>query len=288
MKNIQKDFTLIAPEDIFVVLNHPNARFDFPMHYHSDYEINLVMNTYGDRIIGDSIEPFGSLDMIMVGSNLPHSWQGRTVQGNHMITIRFSHKIIDFPLFEKRLFSPIKQMLFESQKGLAYSEETNLLIRDKILQLTQSKGFDTVLVFFSILHILTLSEHRTLVSDQYDSLYNVKQTKSRRIDKVCNFIERNFENNIYLKDVASLVSMSESAFSHFFRKKTNSSFIGYITDLRINKACKLLTETSYSVTEICYASGFNNISNFMRIFKKRKRCTPNEYRMQIQKTLIKY
>lgn len=71
--------------------------------------------------------------------------------------------------------------------------------------------------------------------------------------------------------------MSESAFSHFFRKKTNYTFIDYITNLRITKACQLLSDTTYTVAEICYTCGFNNLSNFIRTFKKKKAMTPNEY-----------
>ena len=67
MKDIQKEITPISSDDLFIVLNHPNAKFDYPVHYHSDYEINLVMNTYGERIVGDSVEKFDSLDLVMTG-----------------------------------------------------------------------------------------------------------------------------------------------------------------------------------------------------------------------------
>ena len=90
MKDIQKEITPIAADDLFIVLNHPNAKFDYPVHYHPDYEINLVMDTYGSRIVGDSVEAFEALDLIMIGPNLPHAWKGEVVEGNHVITIQFS------------------------------------------------------------------------------------------------------------------------------------------------------------------------------------------------------
>ena len=68
MKDIQKEITPIAADDLFIVLNHPNAKFDYPVHYHPDYEINLVMDTYGSRIVGDSVEAFEALDLIMRSS----------------------------------------------------------------------------------------------------------------------------------------------------------------------------------------------------------------------------
>ena len=118
MKDIQKEITPIAADDLFIVLNHPNAKFDYPVHYHPDYEINLVMDTYGSRIVGDSVEAFEALDLIMIGPNLPHAWKGEVVEGNHVITIQFSDKLLNFPILEKRLFNPIKQLLLESQRGI--------------------------------------------------------------------------------------------------------------------------------------------------------------------------
>ncbi len=288
MKDIQKEITPIAAEDLFIVLNHPNAKFDYPVHYHSDYEINLVMDTYGTRTVGDSEEEFNTLDLIMIGPNIPHAWTGEVVEGNHVVTIQFSDKLLNFPILGKRLFSSIKQLLIESQHGISFSEQIQLLMKDKILKLTKMQGFHTVLEFFSILYELSIADRRILVSNQYDTKDTVRTSKSRRIAKVCEYIDKNIEEPIRLGDVAQLVSMSESAFSHFFKKKTNCTFIDYVTNLRIARACQLLSETTYTVAEICYTCGFNNLSNFIRIFKKKKGSTPQEYRMFLQQMLIKY
>ena len=288
MKDIQKEITPIATEDLFIVLNHPNAKFDYPVHYHSDYEINLVMDTYGTRTVGDSEEEFGFLDLVMTGPNMPHAWKGEVVEGNHVVTIQFSDKLLNFPILGKRLFSSIKQLLIESQHGIVFSEQTRQLMKEKILKLTKMQGFHTVLEFFSILYELSIADRRILVSNLYDTKDTVRTSKSRRIAKVCEYIEENIEEPIRLGDVAQLVSMSESAFSHFFKKKTNCTFIDYVTNLRIARACQLLSETTHTVAEICYTCGFNNLSNFIRIFKKKKGSTPQEYRMFLQQMLIKY
>ena len=158
MKDIQKEITPISSDDLFIVLNHPNAKFDYPVHYHSDYEINLVMNTYGERIVGDSVEKFDNLDLVMTGPNLPHAWKGEIVEGNHVVTIQFSDKLLNFPILEKRLFSPIKQLLLDSQKGISFSENTMLAMKEKILQLTRMQGFHTVLEFLSILYDLSTAD----------------------------------------------------------------------------------------------------------------------------------
>lgn len=288
MKEIQKEITPLSTEDLFIVLNHPSAKFDYPVHHHSDFEINLVMNTFGQRIVGDSIEKFSELDLVMIGANLPHAWKGEKVEGNHVVTIQFSDKIQDYPIFDKRLFQNIKNLLQDSQRGLVFSEKTSIIVRDKILRLTKMQGFQTVLEFFSILHELSVADRRILISNQYDTQDVVRTSKSRRIAKVCDYIENNFSSPIRLNDVAELINMSESAFSHFFKKKTRCTFIDYVNNIRIAKACQMLSETTHNVAEICYACGFNNMSNFIRIFKKKKGSTPNEYRIYIEQMLIKY
>ncbi|MCX6309069.1 MAG: AraC family transcriptional regulator [Bacteroidia bacterium] len=288
MKDIQKEITPISAEDLFIVLNHPNANFDYPVHYHSDYEINLVLNDKGKRIAGDSIELFNELDLVMIGPNLSHAWRGEIIDGNHVITIQFSDQILNFPMLQKRMFSSIKQLLIESQRGLTFSTETKLQIKDKILQLTKMQGFHTVLEFLSILYDLSIADRHVLVSTIFDTKDTIRSSKSRRIAKVCEYLENNLEEPIKLSDVSSLVNMSDSAFSHFFKKKTNCTFIDYITNLRIARSCQLLSETSNTVAEICYSSGFNNLSNFIRIFKKKKGMTPNEYRLFLKQMLIKY
>ena len=288
MREIQKEITPLSDNDLFIVLDHPSAKFDYPIHYHSDYEINLVIDTYGKRIIGDSEEDFSMLDLVMIGPHIPHAWQGKVVEGNHVVTIQFSEKLQNSPILGKRLFSHIKSLLYEAQRGICFSEEVKIEMKERILKLTKMQGFQTVLEFFSILHDLSISNRRFLMDNRYDSQAIVRTSKSRRIAKVCDFIEKNYGNQIKLSEVAEMVNMSESAFSHFFKKKTNCTFIDYVISLRIAKACQMLTETTQTITEICFYCGFNNQSNFIRIFKKRKGLTPGEYRTLIEQMLIKY
>ena len=78
MKYFQKEITPLASDDLFIVLNHHPAKFDYPVHHHSDYEINLVIDSYGKRVVGDSIEEFSDLDLVMIGPNIPHAWFGES------------------------------------------------------------------------------------------------------------------------------------------------------------------------------------------------------------------
>ena len=70
-------------------------------------------------------------------------------------------------------------------------------------------------------------------------------------------------------------------FCRFFKKSTSKTFTSFLNEYRINHATKLLAETDQDVKSICYESGFNNLSNFFRNFKRITNHTPNAYRDQI-------
>ncbi len=287
MNEIQQEIVPITQDDLFVILNHPNAKFDYPIHCHPEYEINLVMKTSGTRVVGDYEEAFDGLDIVMTGPYVPHVWKSDLVT-NHVITIQFSSDLLSFQMINKRLFMPIRQLLIDSTQGLQFYGADAERIRDEIMELTRIQGFQTATKFLNLLNFMAAAPRRKLVSNMYESENLVNSSKSRRISKACKYIEENISQKISLAEVAALVNMSESAFSHFFKKKTGISFITYVNNLRVAKACDLLASTSLSASEICYDCGFNNKSNFIRIFTKRKNMTPVEYRNHITQLLIKY
>ena len=287
MAEIQQEICPINGEDLFIILDHINAKFEYAIHCHPEYEINVVINTHGTRVIGDSEKEFSGLDFVMIGPYIPHVWKS-TKEENHVVTIQFSPELLDYPIMNKRLFLPIKQLLEDSRQGLQFYGPDAERIKDEIVELTRIQGFQTATMFLNILNSLAHAPRRKLVSNMYESENLIHQSKSRRISKVCRHIEENISHKISLSDAARLVNMSDSAFSHFFKKQTSISFITYVNNLRVAKACDLLANTNLSASEICYDCGFNNKSNFIRLFTKRKNMTPIEYRNHISQLLIKY
>ena len=283
---MQQEIVPIHKEDLFIILNHPNAKFDYPVHYHPEYEINLVMGCTGTRVVGDSEEAFGPVDLVMVGPSLPHAWKSED-KTNHVITIQFAKELADYPMLGKRIFAPIRQLLQDSENGLSFEGPEQESIKKKIISLTRMQGFQSVTTFLNILSDMANANRKRLVSGLFESDLG-SSSKSRRIAKVCEYIEQNLDKELSLSDVAALVNMSESAFSHFFKKRTGLTYINYVNNQRIAKACTLLSDTTLSASEICYDCGINNKSNFIRIFRKKKNMTPIEYRKFIGQMLIKY
>jgi len=275
-------------EDFFIVLNHPHAKFDYPTHYHPDNEINLVQNTRGKRKIGDSVMDFEGIDLVMIGPYTYHSWHGEKGNDNaHVVTIQFPEDLFAQTLLDKKLLRPIKELMERSVRGIEFSPETRLQLKDKLLRLSDVRGFDSILEFLSILYDLAISRNqKVLASPSFNN--NGYVSNSRRIKTTCDYIQANYRIDITLPEVARLVNMSPSAFSHFFKKRTSRTFTDYLNDVRIGYATRMLIETTRSISEICFECGFSNISNFNRLFKKKKGQTPSEFRNNIQQMLTKF
>jgi AraC-like DNA-binding protein len=289
MAQTSREITPINDEDLFILLNHPNADFDYPFHFHSEFEINLVMGITGQRIVGDNTEDFDKLDLVLIAPNIPHSWKSESTESNHVITIQFDQKLLNFPLLKKRMFNPIKLLLENAGRGIQFYGDSAVHISNKMIAMCSSYGFNATLDFFSLLYDLaTAPEQKLIASCAFDSNSVIRDSKSRRVAIICDYINRNYMNQLKVSDIAKIVNMSDSALSHFFKSRTNRSLIDYINDIRIGNATKLLLETTHSINEICYMCGFNNISNFNRIFRSSKGITPTKYREGIQRILTKY
>lgn len=284
-ERIIREITPLSEDDFFIVLNHFNAKFDFPVHYHPEYELNLVLHSKGKRIIGDSIEAYGHPDLVLIGPNTPHAWTGKE-PNVQVVTIQFLPDFLSEKAFSRKLTLPIKELLERSKMGVVFSNETTNKFFDRIMMLTETRRFESLLQFLSILNDLATSPgQRSLSSLSYVGQFDT--SKSRRIKIVNQYLYDNLINQIKINDVAALVNMTPSAFSHFFKKRTQRSFSDYLSDLRIGNAARLLIESEKTVSEICFESGFNNISNFNRAFKEKKGCTPTEFRSQ-QKYITKH
>jgi len=284
---VEREITPVRPDDFFIIMNHVNATFDYAVHYHPEYELNLVMETSGERIVGDSINEYSGTDLVFIGPNTYHKWTGNNKgNGSHVITIQFPEDLFDQSILDRKLMAPINELLKKSYRGIEFSEKTKKEMKQRILDLCDSHGFDSILKFLSILHDLATSRDQNLLaSSTFKSKFEIP--KSRRIKKVVQYIHTHYDEDIMLTDVSDMINMSDSAFSHFFKRRTQRSFSDYLIDIRIGNACRKLLETNHNISEICYNCGFNNISNFNRLFKKRKGCTPSKFR-EYNQIITKY
>lgn len=285
--NIYREITPLKEPDVFVVLDSVSNGFDYPIHNHPEYELNLIAGMSGSRIVGDSTERYNDFDLALIGPYLYHKWDGDAAllseeRPYRVITIQFGMDLFNAHLLQKERFFKIRKLLDDSRRGVKFQGKTIMDAMQKMIALTEDKGFLNVLEFLSLLDLLSRSDERDFLASEGFTPQAFKSGNDRiQIAYAC--ILRNFSNpELKMGDISKLVNMSESAFSHFFQKYSNKSFTQFLVDVRIGHVCKLLLDTDHTIKQICFQSGFNNLANFNRLFKKNKGCTPLDYRRRFQ------
>ncbi|HJW16735.1 MAG TPA: AraC family transcriptional regulator [Flavisolibacter sp.] len=276
-----REITPLTQSDCFTVFSRIKQEFDFPLHYHEEFELNFIQNAKGaKRVIGDHMEEIDNLELVLVGPNLQHGWFTNKLQGKEVkeITIQFHRDLIDEKFLQRNQMSFVRIMFEHSLRGILFSQETITAIMPRLKELPQKRGFDSVLELLSILHDLSTSRNMKTLSDSSFSNAETISYNSRRVTTVMDYLNKNFEKNVSLSEAAKLVAMSEVAFSRFFKLRTGKTFVDTLNEVRLGHASRMLIETTQSINEVAYKCGFNNMSNFNRTFKKKKDCTPKEFR----------
>ncbi len=258
----------------FEVQELKQTHFDSSWHFHPHYQLFSVYESSGTRFIGDDIQHFEAGDTVFLGPNIPHLWQNdkeyfepsASLQA-HGIVVYFTEDFLGEAFFSKPEMFQLRQLLENGQRGIAIFGEMREKIRKDLKELHTMEGFERVLKLLNVLHELSQSDdYQYITSIGYVNLHKISETE--RMQKVYEYVMKHFKEEVRLSELASLVSMSDSAFCRYFKKRTNQSFFDFIAEIRIGHACKLLHESSYNISEIAYESGYNTISNFNRQFKK--------------------
>jgi AraC-like DNA-binding protein len=280
-KNIVREITPLTQNDCFAIFRRVKKEFNFPLHYHEEFELNLIINAKGaKRIVGDHIDLIDDLELVLIGPNLSHAWFTNQCKSEEIkeVTIQFHKDLFDEKLLRRDQLSFIRKMFDLSAKGILFSKEAAQAIYPRIVSLHQKSGFDSVMSLINILHDLSTSRNiRTLSEATFNSDFQFN-FNSRRIEKAFEYMNKNYDKQISLGDIARLVNMTEVSFSRFIKKRTGITFIDSLNEIRLGHASRILIDTTNSIAEVSYSCGFNNISNFNRLFKKKKGCTPKEFR----------
>lgn len=287
-KNLLREITPLTQSDCFTLFSRVKTAFDFPLHYHEEFELNFIQHARdARRIVGDHMEDIDDIELVLVGPNLQHAWFTHHCKSREIseITIQFHKDLFDDKLLRRNQLSFIKAMFEKSSRGILFSRDTMLALAPRIIELNRKQGFDSVLELMSILHDLSISRNMRILSDLSFTPEHFTYN-SRRVERTFEHMNSNFDKNITLGEVSKLANMSNVSFSSFFRQRTGNTFIDSLTEIRLGHATRMLIESTNSVAEVAYHCGFNNISNFNRIFKKKKGCTPREFRDNFSGTRI--
>ena len=250
-------------------------------HAHEEYELHLITDTSGKAFVGDYIGEFKAGDLFLTGPNVPHNWISdelhSTPVGIRDMLVQFSHGSITklaeaFPEFNKVL-----EMLYLSRMGVQFEGFNPTFARGHFEAIRDNKGVERILAFVRFL--VRLNEHaekKMLSSMQVTQVES--GSKHARIGTVIDHIIHNYREEFSQTEAAEAAGMAQSSFSRNFKAVTGHNFVDFITRVRIGQACSMLYGTDDQVTSICYKSGFQNLANFNRQFRKLKGMTPSDYR----------
>lgn len=256
-------------------------------HHHPDLELVVISKSTGTCFAGDAIEKFEINDVVLIGENLPHMWLNDEIYFRknskllaEAIAIHFKKDFLGKHFFEIPEMNKIQNLFLRSQKGIKFMNVSPKTIKE-IENLLTLTGFERMISFLSILNKLAKhKKYKVLASDGFLNTFNKSENKV--LDKVYEYIFKNFSKPITLNEIAEVANMNPSAFSRFFKRVNRKLFSKYLNEIRIGYACKLLMEQNNSIASICYESGFNNLSNFNRQFKLITKMSPKAYIKQHQ------
>jgi AraC-like DNA-binding protein len=256
------------------------TQFDCPFHYHPEIELTLIVSSAGHRYVGDHIGRFASGDLVLMGPNLPHSYVNDAgTRGSESVVAQFLPECLGPAFFELGEMRAVRALLERAQVGLAFHGRTRERVGGLLAALKSLDGPARLLAFLEILQALAASsEYRRLASPTYAPSLALYQ--GERINRVCELISRRFREPVTQSEAARTAKMSPPSFSRFFRRATNRTFRAFLNEVRIGHASRLLLESDLSVAEICYDSGFGNLSNFNRQFLKLRKVSPRDYRQR--------
>ena len=279
IENAHREITRLIPEDSFLVEERVKDDFDFPIHFHPEYELNFIYRGKGvRRIIGDHTDVIDDLELVLVGPSVVHGWElhNCTCKEIYEITVHIHDDLLNEKTLSRKIFKPVKDMFNRAKHGILFSKETTIQMMPRLMALPKIHGIKYYLEFISILDDLAKSEDQKMLSNE--CVEKIDFQNSDKIKKVYEYIQENFNKTITLNEISELVNMSPVSFNRFIKKRTGKTFIPYINHTRMSFASRWLLETDLSIGEISFMCGFNNIANFNRLFKKDKKCTPKEFR----------
>ncbi len=265
--------------------------FPNPWHFHKEFELVLIDRSSGTRFIGDNVCRFEDGDLCMIGSNIPHLYRNSEeyYAGNNelrakSVFIHFTKDFLGHHFFDLPEMKLVNRLLERSSLALDIYGKTKKLIIDKLHGMQEEEPPQRLISLLEILIVLSQSKELTpLLSTGFSANTS---GDSDKINHVFQFIMKNYKEEIYVQEIASKLNMSVAAFSRYFKHHTRKTFSDYVTEIRIGHACRLLMENNHSISEISYQSGFDNLSNFYRHFKRIVGIIPKDYRSRFLKTSL--
>lgn len=254
---------------------YENSNFDVPLHFHSEYELVYIVEGYGSRYVGNRVEPFTKGDLVLIAPNIPHCWinEKENATGCKSLVVQWKSNLVA----GKSEFKELEALLNGSERGLKFIPNKELV--QQFENTIHSQGLSRYINFLELLLSLAKNKEQSFICSSI-MRKKISTVTSNRLNTVFLFIENNYQNKIRLHEIASLIGLSEAAFSRFFSKSMRTPFFSYLNEYRIQQVCKLLQEKDISVSDASCLCGFESLPYFHRQFQKYKNISPLQYKKQ--------
>ena len=279
--------TPIAEDKSFETYHLKEPHFDPDWHFHPEYQIFTVLEGTGTRFVGDHVGPFKEGEVVFTGPNLPHLWRSdpeffhQSELHSEGVVIYFHDTFLSESFLNKQEALLLRQLFQKASRGILIENQPAAPIRRKMVDLLGCRDFEAILGLLDILNQLAqVKDYHLLSSNGYTN--NLKETDSARMSAVHAFVMKNFTRKISLDEVSEVANMTPSAFSRHFKRHANKTFSKFLSQIRIGYACKLILEKDFSISQACFESGFQTLSNFNRQFKEITGFNPLKYKRMYQ------
>lgn len=275
------EFEIVKPDEDssfrFLYQNKPISEFIWQYHYHPEYELVCIPYGDGTRHVGNHLSMYEDGDLVLIGSNMPHSGFGLNATDPHEeIVIQIKPEVIrqwisDFPEMKE-----ISELIERSKHGIKFKNRIKKEITGLLVEMKDLSPFERHISMLKVLHRLAKTEEYDILNEQ-PIMAELVSKHRYRLQKIFTYVENYYHQDIDIQTIADLANISVPSFCNYFKKTTHITFTEFVNHYRIQKACFMLQQDK-TVSEVCFACGFNNVTYFNKIFKKIIHKTPSDFR----------
>ncbi|TLV03219.1 AraC family transcriptional regulator [Dyadobacter luticola] len=274
---------IIPPVDASFILKGDPIPWDNPWHYHPELELICCIKGKGTNFVGNDIRSIEEGEILLLGSNLPHTrqrdrkfYEQNPEETPESIIIQFNEDFLGKDFFDTLEFQHVRELKSRASRGIKFTGNVAQMVIEKLFTMLRADKTQRMISLLMVLDILARAEHYEFLNGTgYVSDAHLKN--AQKINLVYEYTITNFRKPIELPEIAALTSLSVSAFCRYFKTRTRKSYFQYLTEVRIGYACRLLSEGRFDIGQVAYESGFNNLSNFNKQFRKIMQSSPSEY-----------
>jgi len=246
-------------------------------HYHPEYEIVFVRKGSGKLHIGEHLKNYEEGELVFIGPDLPHTGFGYGVIGEHEeIVVQLRKDFLGEEFMQKPELQHIRKLFERAKQGLSFQGKSRKIVAAKLQKMLTFSNFERLVELLKIFEILATTTEFSVLNAA-DKRFDFNHKDEDRINKVYEYVEKNYQKNVDIRAVADLANLTIPSFCRYFKKISHITYTDFVNEYRINQACRLLFENK-PIADICFEVGFNNISHFNKTFKQLKGMSPREYK----------